>query len=100
MTAITLNLPDAIAKKLNAMPDRDEFATEVFSEKIATPTKPNDGSLGKPPLPDANHKKGDILDFVNARIAEQKADPEGTAKRAKEMHEELKASRDSWSEAA
>jgi hypothetical protein len=89
MTAITLNLPDAIAKKLNAMPDRDEFATEVFSEKIATPTKPND-----------SHKKGDILDFVNARIAEQKADPEGTEKRAKEMHEELKASRNSWSEAA
>jgi predicted transcriptional regulator len=35
MTAITLNLPDAIVKKLNAMPDRDEYATEIFAYNLA-----------------------------------------------------------------
>jgi cell division septation protein DedD len=85
MTAITLNLPDFIVQKLKAMPNADEFATEILTQKFV-------------PLPDSSHKKGDILDFVNARIAEQKADPEGAARLAKEMQEELEASRNSWSE--
>jgi predicted transcriptional regulator len=34
MTAITLNLPDAIAEKLKKRDDRDEFATNVFTDTL------------------------------------------------------------------
>jgi hypothetical protein len=39
MTVVTLNLPDALAQKLNAMPDRDEYATEVFMHDLAELTE-------------------------------------------------------------
>jgi predicted transcriptional regulator len=34
MTAITLNLPDALAKKLKTIPTLDTFATNVFTDAL------------------------------------------------------------------
>jgi hypothetical protein len=93
MSTLTIeNLPEVIVSQIQGTPeDMERIRAWIVREFPAT-------SPTKMPLPNDSHKAGDLMEFVNARIAEQKADPEGMAKKAKECREELEISRNSWPE--